>query len=162
MKKISVILLLIGVLSIPLPLFSAEETQPLISNRVENRVEGPGLPFEFAFAPGKFSEARTGKIFTTGHNTPDFTLPSLKEKPVPIRYPRWAVREGWEGKFVIAVEILTTGQVGRWRVMESTGYRLLDESATQAIRQWSFHPATEQGLAIVACIQIPIYFELQD
>lgn len=162
MKKFSMVLGFICFLFIPLSAFAREEVQPLIPNPVENRVEGPGLDFEFAFAPGKLSEAQTGKIFSTGTHSSDFALPSLKEKPVPIRYPRWAVREGWEGTFVIAVEVLTNGEVGRWYVIQSTGYRLLDEAATEAVRQWHFHPATEKSRAILACIQIPIHFQLQD
>lgn len=162
MKKNSVFLGFAVLTLVSFRLFAAEESQPLVLNAVENKIEGPGIPFEFTFAPGRLSEARTGKIFTTGTHAADFTLPSLKDEPVPIRYPRWAVREGWEGTFMIAVEILTTGQVGRWRVMESTGYPLLDEAATEAIQQWQFHPATEKGGAIISCIQIPIHFDLQD
>lgn len=160
MKKISFLISLL-ILS-TLPVFAAEEAQPLGLKSVESKIEGPGLPFEFSFSPGKLSEARTGKIFSTGYHASDFALPSLKEEPTPIRYPRWAVREGWEGTFVIAVEILVSGQVGRWNVTQSTGYTLLDEAATQAIRQWQFHPATEKGRAIISCIQIPIHFQLQD
>lgn len=160
MKKIFV-LLTAGILLFSFPLFAREEAQPLALNPAENRIEGPGLPFEFAFEPGKLSEARTGRIFTLGANAPDFTLPSLQEEPVPIRYPRWAVREGWEGTLVIAVEILVSGKVGRMQVMESTGYPLLDESAAEAVRQWHFHPATEKGRPVTSCIQIPILFRIE-
>ena len=123
---------------------------------------GVDIPFEFTVSPGKWSQAERGKIFTTGYHPPDFVLPSLKEAPAPIRYPRWAVREGWEGNFSLAVEILTSGEVGRWKVIESTGYPLLDEVATKAVTTWTFHPATEKGKAVISCIQIPIRFELKD
>lgn len=160
MKKISILLSILILSS--LPAFAAEEAQPLGLKPVESKIEGPGLRFEFAFSPGKLSEAQTGKIFSTGFHAPDFTLPSLKEEPTPIRYPRWAVREGWEGTFVAAVEILASGKVGRTHVMQSTGYTLLDEAAAEAIRQWQFHPATEKGKSILSCIQIPIHFQLKD
>ena len=117
-------------------------------------------PFEVSLATGEWSQAQPGKVFTTGTHAPDFTLPFLKEPPVPIRYPRWAVQEGWEGTFVIAVEVLKTGKVGRWTVTQSTGYPLLDKVATEAIRQWHFYPATEQGRLLVSCIQIPVRFNL--
>ena len=161
MKKISVSLLFTALVLSSFPAFAAEEAPPLVLKSVESKVEGPGLPFEFSF-DGKLSEAVTGKIFTSGTHAPDFTLPSLKEEPAPIRYPRWAVREGWQGRFVIAVEILTSGEVGRWKVVESTGYPLLDRAATQAIRRWRFHPGMEKGRSLVSCIQIPILFQLEE
>lgn len=163
MKKIFLFLLFALILPSAFTLAKEEApSQPLNLAPIQERIEGPSLAFEFAFSPGKLSKAQTGKIFTTGYHASNFTLPSLKENPAPIRYPRWAVREGWEGTFVIAVEILTTGEVGRWKVIESTGYSLLDESATASIRKWHFHPGTENGKAVAACIQIPVYFQLEE
>ena len=163
MKKFY-ILILVGV-SMLLPaafLPAQEETARPVAFAPVQANSGADIPFEFTVSPGKWSRAERGKIFTTGYHPSDFALPSLKESPAPIRYPRWAVREGWEGNFSIAVEILTNGEVGRWKVMESTGYSLLDEVATQAVTAWKFHPATEKGKPIVSCIQIPIRFELKD
>lgn len=120
------------------------------------------VPFEFSLTQGKWTQGRPGQIFSTGTHAPDFTLPSLKEDPAPIRYPRWAVQEGWEGIFVIAIEVKTNGEVGQWKVMKSTGYSLLDEAATAAVRQWRFHPSTEHGEPVAMCVQIPILFELRD
>jgi len=120
------------------------------------------FPFEFLVTPGKWSQAKRGEIFTTGNYGADFVLPSLKEELVPVVYPQGAVREGWEGTFVIAVEILTSGEVGRWEIIQTTGYSLLDKAATAAIRQWRFHPATEGGKPIVSCVQIPIHFQLKE
>jgi len=119
------------------------------------------FPFEFLVTPGKWSQAKRGEIFTTGISAPDFVLPSLREEPSPILYPQGAVREGREGNFVIAIEVLKTGEVGRWKIMHSTGYNLLDEVATEAIQHWKFYPATEKGQPIVSCIEIPIHFELK-
>lgn len=120
------------------------------------------LPFIFSLPKGEWIEANTGQIFSEGSQSANFVLPALREAPAPIRYPRSVVPEGWEGTFVIAIEVLTTGEVGRWEVMESTGYPLLDETATEAVRKWRFHPATEQGRSVVSCIEVPIRFELKD
>ncbi len=104
---------------------------------------------------------KPGPVFTEDAEE-GMALPYLLSAPRPISYPRWAVRQGWEGTFVIAIEVLPTGAVGRWKVMESTGHSLLDEAAIKAVREWRFHPATEQGKAVVSCIQIPVRFKLQD
>ena len=136
-------------------------SKPLVLSPLRGGSGTSSFPFEFSVGPRKWSQARTGGIFTTGVHSADFALPSLKESPTPIRYPRWAVREGWQGTFVIAIEVLRTGEVGRWKVIRSTGYSLLDEVATKAVHQWHFHPATERGKPIVSCIEIPIHFELR-
>ena len=146
------------------PVLAKEEAapKPLPFDPLQGQATTAKLPLEFSLHQGKWAPANPGALFTEGYHAPDFVLPSLKETPTPIRYPRWAVREGWQGTFVIAVEVLATGKVGRWKVMESTGYPLLDEAAADAVRKWHFHPATEKGRFLVSCIEIPIHFTLQD
>ena len=165
MKKMTPSALFFTVLFLPaVTLFAKEESPstPLSLSPIQGKLVASSFPFEFSVTPGKWRQARTGKIFTTGTHVADFALPSLRENPIPIRYPRWAVREGWEGSFVIAIEVLKSGEVGRWKVIESTGYSLLDEAATETVRQWHFYAATERGNPIVSCIEIPIHFELRE
>ena len=167
MKKISLSSLLIALVFFStIPLFAKEEAPSPPAPVSLNPLKGEGVatsrPFEFSLTRGEWVEAKRGEIFTSGSHAADFTLPSLAQAPVPIRYPRWAVREGWEGTFLIAIEVLMTGEVGRWKVVESTGHPLLDRAATEAVRKWRFYPAREQGKALVSCIQIPVHFKLQD
>ena len=165
MKKITFSLFLLAFLSVSTVLaFAREEASapPLAANLLRSRLPAGDVSFEVSVTPEKWTQAKAGEIFTTGYHPSDFTLPTLKGNPVPIRYPRWAVQEGWEGTFVIAIEVLKSGEVGRWSVIRSTGYSLLDETATKTIRQWHFHPGTEMGQSVVMCIQIPVHFELRD
>ena len=105
--------------------------------------------------------AKAGKVFTEGGRYDNVALPYLLSQPEPIPYPRWAVRQGWEGKLDLALEILPDGTVGRTKVMQSTGFPLLDQAADKAVHGWKFHPAVENGKAVVTCIQIPIFFRLE-
>jgi len=164
MKKITFsFLLTLFVFSSAVFLFAKEEAPLPQAAFVPAAAETPvSLPFEFSLSQGRWTQGRPGQIFSTGTHAPDFTLPFLREDPAPIRYPRWAVQEGWQGRFSIAIEVKVDGTVGRWKVIQSTGYSLLDEAATAAVRQWRFHPATEQGKAILMCVQVPILFELRD
>ena len=148
----------------PLSGFAREETPtaPLPVSRLQGGIQADQTPFRVSVTPGKWSQAEVGQVVTTGFHPTGFTLPALKGEPVPIRYPRWAVQEGWEGTFIIAIEILKTGEVGRWKVMQSTGYSLLDETASNSIRQWQFHAGRENGNPVVMCIQIPVYFVLRN
>lgn len=145
------------------PAFAKEEPASLVLDSwQEKSSQAVAFPFEFSLEHQEWIQGKAGKMFSIGTHSPDFILPSLREDPVPVHYPRRALQRGWEGSFVIAIEVLPTGEVGRWQVMKSTGYSLLDEAAIEAVRQWRFHPATEQGKAVASCIQIPIHFKLQE
>ena len=165
MKKVTFTLFLLTFVSVSTGWSSAQEkpaAPSLAPNFIRGQVPAGDVSFEVSVSPGKWTQAKVGPLFTTGYHPNDFSLPALKENPVPIRYPRWAVQEGWEGTLVIAVEVLRSGEVGRWSVVQSTGYSLLDETATKIIRQWHFHPGIENGRAVVMCIQVPVRFELRD
>jgi protein TonB len=125
--------------------------------------EGKSAPTHFGVtvtSDGKV-KPEPGPVFTEGKEAEGTVLPYLRSNPKPIAYPRWAIRQGWEGTLVIAVEILEDGRVGRWQVMESTGYAILDKAAVKAIREWQFEPARKEGRPLVACIQIPVHFRLE-
>lgn len=101
------------------------------------------------------------KIFTEVME-PGITLPYLKSDPKTIQYPRWAVQRDWKGELLMAVEVLSNGNVGRYQVMKSTGVKMLDESAAKAIKTWKFHPGKKNGKPAVMCIQVPVTFELEE
>lgn len=101
-----------------------------------------------------------GPVFTEGGDYEGTQMPYLLSHAKSIRYPRWALRQGWQGEFSIAIEILTDGTVGRYKVMKSTGYEILDEAATDAVKTWKFQPAMKNGKAVLTCIQIPVRFQI--
>lgn len=106
--------------------------------------------------------AQPGAVFTQGGDYTGIDLPYLISTPKAIKYPRWALRQGWEGRFSIAIEVLKNGTVGRYKVMQSTGHNILDQAATNAVRSWKFHPAMKNGQPIVECAQIPVTFKIAD
>ena len=101
-----------------------------------------------------------GAVFTKGGSYEGTQLPYLISNPKPIPYPRWALRQGWQGDLEIALEILKDGHVGRYKVMKSTGHKVLDEAAVEAIHTWRFHPAMKNGKIILTCIQVPVKFQI--
>lgn len=118
-------------------------------------------PFGFTVTGDGKLLTKPGPLFTEGGDYTGLELPYLLSDPNPIPYPRWAMRQGWHGRFSLAIEILPDGSVGRTKVMQSTGHRLLDRVAESAVRNWKFHPATKNGQPVVTCIQIPIVFQLE-
>lgn len=159
MKKILVVFFAFCFLSMP-ALQAAEEmtVKPVAmpsgaqaSNPFSLTVTGSGKMIP---KPGPVS---TGKGHYEG-----VMLPYLISTPKPIQYPRWAIRQGWEGRLEIALEILADGSVGRFKVMKSTGYHLLDGAATEAVRTWRFAPATKSGKFFLTCIELPVTFQLEN
>ena len=118
-------------------------------------------PFTLTVSENDSLLVKPGKVFSQGHDA-GMALPYLVKSAKSIQYPRWAVRQGWEGELIMALEILENGSVGRVVVIKSTGHKALDQAAQSAIKDWKFHPAVENGKPVVCCIQIPVVFQLKD
>ena len=159
MKKFIFCFLVVSFIALPV-LRAAEEMAlkpaPLASEQASN-------PFSMTVTGSGKMIPKPGPVSTGGaHYAEDVQLPYLISAPKPIQYPRWAMRQGWQGRLEIALEILADGSVGRFSVMKSTGYRLLDEAATEAVRTWRFAPATQDGRFVLTCIEIPVSFQIED
>jgi protein TonB len=76
-------------------------------------------------------------------------------------YPSRALREGWEGTTVLRVQVSPTGKPGTIQVQKSSGRSVLDDAALEAVKYWSFTPATQGGNPISGWVTVPIVFKLQ-
>ena len=76
----------------------------------------------------------------------------------PPFYPTEAVRRGIEGKLVLKLTISASGAVSRVEVAESSGYRMLDDAAVAAVREWKFIPAQRGGQPVSWTARQPIRF----
>jgi protein TonB len=79
--------------------------------------------------------------------------------PAPV-YPKAAQRLGMQGRVVLRVRVLASGQVGEVEIKQSSGKALLDEAALAAVKGWTFAPAKRGNTAIDAWTQVPIDFKL--
>jgi periplasmic protein TonB len=77
-------------------------------------------------------------------------------------YPPSAIRAEHEGTVLLSLEVLENGRVGEIRLLQSSGYAKLDESALREARKWRFVPGTRDGRPVTLWKQVPITFELQD
>lgn len=65
------------------------------------------------------------------------SLPEVLEAPAP-RYPRQALRLGWEGTVTVLATVDATGRVSSARIEVSSGRNVLDEEALDVFRRWLF------------------------
>lgn len=86
--------------------------------------------------------------------------PLYKTNPPP-EYPRLARRRGYQGKVVLSVHVNKEGGVDNLWVYESSGYRLLDQAALQAVRKWVFEPGLKGDRRADMWVNVPVSFELE-
>ncbi len=87
------------------------------------------------------------------------TPAAYQQTPVPA-YPAAAREQGLEGIVVLNVEVLASGRVGEVHIAVSSGARLLDESAMEAVKRWTFTPAREGARAVDSLVEVPVQFTL--
>lgn len=162
MKKFTLPIVLILLTSLIPDSHAAERIAAEIVSGPAEKGAAPSDAFSMMVTGDGKLIAKPGRVFTDGGDYRGISLPYLLSSPRPIVYPRWAIRQGWQGKLLLAIEIRTDGSVGRYNVLRSTGYRILDEEATRAVRSWKFYPAMKNGKPTLTCIEIPIVFHLGD
>lgn len=129
---------------LPKPDYAPDETPPVTGTSIPNR----NLP------PISRNEAPP--------------QPAIVEPAIPTRglteplYPASAIRAGHTGTVLLSLEVLENGRVGQIRLLQSSGYESLDQSAMREARKWRFVPGTRDGVPVVLWKQVPITFELQD
>jgi len=99
----------------------------------------------------------------TGAATRGTTTVALDSPPVPVSspapaYPRAALRRGESGEALLRVHVGTDGVPFAVDLVRSSGSRLLDRAATDAVRRWRFNPAMSGGRPVAAPVQVPIAF----
>ncbi len=88
-------------------------------------------------------------------------IPKYRENSHP-RYPMLARSRGEEGVVFVSAEVLANGKVGGLRIKKTSGYRLLDQSALEAVKNWKFEPARRMGIPVAVWVEIPVRFALRD
>jgi protein TonB len=89
------------------------------------------------------------------------TAVAYNANPLPP-YPVVARRLGKEGVVVLDVLVAEDGHAADVRVLQSSGFAPLDESAATTVRErWRFVPARRGGAAVAVRVTVPIRFRLQ-
>jgi len=115
------------------------------SNAPLNTVLNPGLPPPPRSLPGDIPA-----IALTSHAVS------------AADYPRLSIRDNEQGAVVIRYEIKTDGHVGTVDIVQSSGFRDLDDAAVTMVRaRWLFSPAKRKGKPISSLDTTRITFSLR-
>lgn len=77
-------------------------------------------------------------------------------------YPQAARKARWEGSVVVRLLIDTNGSVASVTVRQGSGYDVLDQAAVQAVKNWRFSPAKEQGVPVTSFYDARVRFSLDE
>lgn len=127
------------------------------------RTRSSPLPKDFehsgdgsAPAPGKDSTT----FYSEGGGSSE-AKPGYLKNPAPP-YPAEAIEHGQEGLVMLFVVVDRTGRPRKVELQKSSGFRLLDQSASRTVRQWKFSPGRLGFLSSESELLIPIRFQLKD
>jgi len=84
----------------------------------------------------------------------------ILSKPEP-KYPYFAFKRGFVGTVVLSIEVLPTGEPGEIKILESSGYKDLDNAAKEVIPKWKFNPKYVNGLPTVGETEQKITFKIE-
>lgn len=114
-------------------------------------------------AGGSGSKIGTGSGSGSGHGGGGGTSarPDYGINPKPP-YPLLARRVGAQGVVLLRVHVREDGSVAAVELARSSGFALLDESASRTVREsWRFLPARRDGVPIASWVEVPIRFVLE-
>lgn len=76
-------------------------------------------------------------------------------------YPLTSIQRGEEGKTLLRVFVNANGYPETIELRQSSGYKNLDQLATDAVKNWCFYPAQSDGKSVSAWVLVPIVFQLK-
>lgn len=85
--------------------------------------------------------------------------PNYLDNPIPM-YPLRARKKGHEGTVILDITVSPNGEPTQIKILKSSGYNSLDQSAKQSVMQWTFISAKKNNRPIEANVEVPITFEL--
>lgn len=99
-----------------------------------------------AFKPTRAAEPRDRQVF-------------LAIRPQPT-YPLQALRAGEEGTVLVLAQVDVDGKVTDARVVHHSGSSILDRAAPNEVRRWKFEPALHDGRPVIASVEVPVNYRL--
>ena len=87
-------------------------------------------------------------------------MPLYRKNPEP-EYPRMAKRRRYEGTVILSVLVNKSGMVDNLWILESSGYKILDNAALGTVKEWTFEPGRRGNEPIDMWVEVPVRFELK-
>ena len=136
-----------------------KSTQPRTSEVAKKSKSYQGIETALTGKEGHPGSEQNQSSITAGYQN-ELAYPDYNLNPKP-KYPKAARKRGYEGEVKLKVLVLENGRVGKIEVTRPSGYKILDESALEAVKNWIFVPGKENGKEISSWVTVPITFQLK-
>jgi len=87
-------------------------------------------------------------------------VPLYRYNPPPV-YPKTAKRRGYQGTVILEILVTIDGKVSDLRILESSGYGILDKAAKKSAEKWFFEPGFEGNKKVEMWVEVPVTFKLK-
>ena len=104
------------------------------------------------------SHQKLSKVITPLKSSATYKIGSEKN-PHPT-YPLIARKKGWEGRVVLQTDVDKEGNVKFIRILESSGFKVLDDISMETLKKWKFKPAKLGNKFVDDIVDIPVKFVL--
>jgi protein TonB len=141
------------VLATPLPTSDTVDTAPTPSSLA------PTLPTPDP-SPRLLPTSSPSQLPPSYASSTVLARPNPSQNSAPI-YPDVARKKGWEGSVLLRAQITAQGHVESLTLLKSSGFEVLDQSATTAVRNWRFHPQQINKQPTPSTVEIPVKFSLK-
>ncbi len=135
-----------------------------VSTKTLSEIE-PAAGINGDFAKKQLDDVAKRKEFSTSNDNGSDSVtiaPMLSSsdyiQTVPPQYPKRAIDMGQEGVVVIKALITSDGGAKDLLISDSSGYKLLDRSALDAVSKWKFKASALNGKAKEMWVQVPVKF----
>ena len=108
--------------------------------------------------PNFSSHQKLSKVITPPKSSATYKIGSEKN-PHPT-YPLIARKKGWEGRVVLQTDVDKQGNVKFIRILESSGFKVLDDISIKTLKKWKFKPAKLGNKFVDDIVDIPVKFVL--
>jgi TonB family protein len=99
------------------------------------------------------------QIITSSGQVKAEAKPDYTQNPPPS-YPELAKQMRQEGLVMLSVDVDRQGDPVKVDIIQSSGYRLLDQAALSAVSHWKFQPGSIGGITVNSTVTVPIRFQL--
>ena len=137
---------------------SATSNVPLMPTRLSSRQTRSSELQSLDGSTKHIGSLKRMPVTNQQESTANYQDPELGNKPP--EYPRRARRQGLEGRVVIAIAVSTQGRPREVLVTASSGFKILDHAALEAVQRWRFLPAHRGDVPVDSKLMVPIVFRL--
>lgn len=137
---------------------AAAQVMPLPTDAVPSTAPTESVPAPSVSAPT--SAVRAEKSSTVGKSGVIFDAAYLRNPPP--EYPPQSRTLEEEGVVKLKVRVSVEGRALAVELAKSSGFKRLDAAALEAVRQWRFVPAKQDGQALEDTVIVPLRFTLNE